>query len=60
MQDPPKGLSAEWLSKARDIAQSLHEHEEEQIKKLEMLSRHLNKEMSWVESLIWKLEKEKA
>jgi len=53
VQNPPKGASAEWRSKAREMAQSLYEHELRRKEKLENLLCHLDNEMSRVEALIW-------
>ena len=53
VQNPPKHASAEWRSKAREMAQSLYKHELRQKEKLENLLHHLDNEMSWVEALIW-------
>ena len=53
VQNPHKGASAEWRSKAREMTQSLHEHELRWKETLENLHCHLDNEMSWVEALIW-------
>ena len=53
VQNPPKRASAEWRSKATEMAQSLYEHELRRKEKLENLLHHLDNEMSWVEALIW-------
>ena len=58
VQNPPKGVSAEWRSKAREMALSLHEHEMRRKEKIEELLRHMDNEMSKVESLIWAKEDE--
>lgn len=52
-QDPLKDPSAEWLSKAREMAQLICEHELRWIEKHNKLSCHLDSEMSQVEFLIW-------
>ena len=58
VQNPPKGVSTEWRSKASEMALSLHEHEMRQKEKIEELLRHMDNEMSRVETLIWVKEDE--
>jgi hypothetical protein len=58
MQDPPKGISPEWVSFARDKAQWLRKHELERRKKMEDLFRYLGDETARVESLIKEAEEQ--
>jgi len=58
VQNPPKGATAEWRSKAREMALSLHEHEMRQREKIEEILCYVDNEMSRVETLIWAKEDE--
>ena len=58
VQDTPEGASAEWHSKAREMARSLWKHELSRKKKVDEILHHIDGEMSWVESKIWKKMKE--
>ena len=58
VQDPPEGTSAEWHSKAREMAQSLQEHELRWQEKVHTILCRVDDEMSRVESEIWEKMKE--
>ena len=58
VQNPPKGATAEWCSKAREMALSLHEHEMRRREKIEEILCYVDNEMSRVETLIWAKEDE--
>jgi hypothetical protein len=51
MQDPPKGISKEWLSLSRDRIQWLKQEEGKRIKQLDELLGNLKDEMVLVEYL---------
>lgn len=58
VQDPPEGAPAEWRSKAREMAQSLQEHELRRQEKVHTILCRVDDEMSRVESEIWEKMKE--
>jgi len=59
-QHPPKAPSAEWLSKARMMAQSLHKRELRRKEKMEKLVEYLDDEMSQVETSIREIESQET
>ena len=58
VQNPPKDATAEWCSKAREMALSLHKYEMRRREKIEEILCYVDNELSRIETLIWAKEDE--